>query len=144
MFRRWDPVSLFGQPKSLPAVKITGANFDSSTDLKQSTQQQLPGLPLCNSSAKNEMEGEVAGGPVLSGGTPEEASVEAAGSANQGLDQDKITLTAMDCDLTKIEPTKVDVSSLESISPETSDDDGDFLDLLVDTLDCDFDPELLI
>lgn len=112
----------------LPAVK-TGANFDSSTDnLKQ---PQLPSLPTCDPLVKTK-EGEEALGTVLSSGGPEEAPIEMATIATQALNQVE-TVDAKD-----------DVPIFESSSPESSHVDEDFLDLLVNTLDGDFDPDLLI
>lgn len=64
-------------------------------------------------------------------GTPDEASVEAT-EATATTDQDKAQdyASALESD------TSTDSSS--------DDDDGSFLDLLVDTLDGEFDPDLLL
>jgi hypothetical protein len=118
-------------------VKNTGANFDSE-DAGQGPKQQrwLPDLPTRKASAKGKVGGEDVGGKVPGSGSREDVPVEATAS----VDKDK-TPEEKEMD---ISPIKIDASSLESSSPECSDDDGDFLDLLVDTLDGEFDPELLI
>lgn len=110
----------------------SGANFDSSLDktvIKQPQQQeraQPSGLPTCDSTVKD-MRGE----EVVNSSTPDAMSVEATNTVNdvmihQGNNKDD------------------DPPTLESSSPESSDDDEDFLDLLVDTLDGEFDPQLMI
>ena len=110
----------------------SGANFDSSLDktvIKQHQQQertQLSGLPTCDSTVKDKK-----GEDVVNSSTPDVMSVEATNTVNdvmnhQGNSKDD------------------DPPTLESSSPESSDDDEDFLDLLVDTLDGEFDPQLMI
>mmetsp|Transcript_1148 Transcript_1148/g.2407 ORF Transcript_1148/g.2407 Transcript_1148/m.2407 type:complete len:91 (-) Transcript_1148:177-449(-) len=90
---------------------------------------------MSDSLVKNKESEEV--GSVVSSGSGDEASSEAEAAANEVANQET-TLKAVDFDVT------VDVSTLESGSLESSDDDTDFLDLLVDSLDGEFDPDLLI
>lgn len=72
--------------------------------------------------------------------TQDEASSEAQASVNADeLKNEETTFKAVGLGM-----TGMDVPTLESCSPETSDDDIDFLDLLVDSLDGEFDPDLLI
>ena len=133
--------------KSLPAVKITGANFDSSSkdiDLKQQQQKeeekQLPALPKCDPLVTTkEVDGMASGGSVVSdGGASEVVPTEATkGAMTQGT-MNQAPKTTEDVAALSVDP------SPPTCSPESSDDDGDFLDLLVDTLDGEFDPELLI
>ena len=110
----------------------SGANFDSSLDktvIKQHQQQekaQPSGLPTCDSMVKDKK-----GEEVVNSSTPDAMSVEATNKVNdvmihQGNNKDD------------------DPPTLESSSSESSDDDEDFLDLLVDTLDGEFDPQLMI
>lgn len=110
----------------------SGANFDSSLDktvIKQPQQQertQPSGLPTCDSTVKDKR-----GEEVVNSSTPDAMSVEATNTVNdvmihQGNNKDD------------------DPPTLESSSSESSDDDEDFLDLLVDTLDGEFDPQLMI
>lgn len=117
-------------------MKITGANFDSPKDnLKQ---EQLSALPKCNLSAKINEVGMVAGNAVSDSGALEEVPMEAATAATLALDPFQTAEVALS------QVASEEVPMLESSSPESTDDDGDFLDLLVDTLDGEFDPELLI
>jgi hypothetical protein len=114
-------------------VKITGANFNSSSGCNEQ-QQQLTGLLMCNSEVKNK-EG-VEDGSVLSSGSPDDASVSGGAFAvNTLMGQETAQVVGYSNDGTV---------HLESGTPDISDDDEDFLDLLVDTLDGDFDPNLLI
>ena len=110
----------------------SGANFYSSLDktvIKQPQQQeraQPSGLPTCDSTVKDKR-----GEEVVNSSTPDAMSVEATNKVNdvmihQGNNKDD------------------DPPTLESSSSESSDDDEDFLDLLVDTLDGEFDPQLMI
>ena len=123
--------SSFRQHLKLPAVK-SGALFESS-DMDKTVKQheqgmQLAGLPMCNSTVMNKGDGKV----VDSSSTPGFKSVEAV-AGNEVLNHQDSTSTL---------ETSLSESS-ESNSFESSDGD-DFLDLLVDTLDGEFDPELLI
>ena len=129
------PSLSFRQTLNLPAVKITGADSDlSSANIKQ---QQLSGLPMCDSMVTNKTSEEV-DNIAASSGTPDEASVEAV-SLNEMKDLDKTP------ELVDFVLTADDLSTLGgSSASDTSDDDEDFLDLLVDSLDGEFDPNLLL
>eukprot|EP01083_Nonionella_stella_P095511 268172_1 len=130
--------SSFRQSLKLPAVK-SGAFFDSSVDktVKQHYQgTKLAGLPTCDSEVMNkEGDGEVIvdGNVMSSSSSPDFMSVEAV-AGNEVLNHQDSTST--------LETSSS--SSSESGSFESSDDGDDFLDLLVDSLDGEFDPELLI
>lgn len=117
-------------------MKTTGANFDSSMDnLKQ---QQLSGLPMSSPLVKNKESEEV--GSMVDSDSQDEASSEAQASVNANeLKNQETSVKAVGLDTTGME-----VPTLECCSPESSDDDIDFLDLLVDSLDGEFDPDLLI
>jgi len=105
---------------TLPAVKIPGASSHSSSD---SQQQQLPVPPQLDSLAKPEAMDMKCG--TASGSTLGE--VHAGKATNDtGLD------------MAKEEISKVD----EGSALDLSDEDEDFLDLLVDTFDMEFDPTL--
>merc|ERR1712008_337525 len=113
------------------AVKITGANSDSSLDhIKQ--QQQVSVLPVCDSLVKDREGQEV--DSIVRSGTPEEAPVEVNTFAtNQNEMQESVECV----------PGKDNVFTSEGSDASYLDDiDGDFLDLLVDTLDGEFDPNL--
>eukprot|EP00579_Thalassiosira_antarctica_P015133 CAMPEP_0201944784 /NCGR_PEP_ID=MMETSP0903-20130614/53571_1 /ASSEMBLY_ACC=CAM_ASM_000552 /TAXON_ID=420261 /ORGANISM="Thalassiosira antarctica, Strain CCMP982" /LENGTH=403 /DNA_ID=CAMNT_0048487839 /DNA_START=133 /DNA_END=1345 /DNA_ORIENTATION=- len=122
------------KPLNLQAVKITGADSDSSTD--NIKQQQLSGLPMCDSMVKNKTSEEV-DSIAASSGTPDEASVEAV-SLNEMKDLDKTP------ELVDFVLTADDLSTLGGSSASDTSDDEDFLDLLVDSLDGEFDPNLLL
>ena len=113
----------------------SGALFESS-DIDKTVKQheqdmQLAGLPTCDSTVMNKGDGEVEDG---SNSTPDFKSVEATVVGKEGLNHQDSTSTL-----------EASSTSGESSSFESSDDDGDdFLDLLVDSLDGEFDPELLI
>lgn len=68
-------------------------------------------------------------------GTPNEASVEAT-EATATTDQDKAQDYAS--------ALESDTSTDSNTDSSSDDDDGSFLDLLVDTLDGEFDPDLLL
>ena len=126
--------SSFRQHLKLPAVK-SGALFESS-DMDKTVKQheqdmQLAGLPTCDSEMMSKGDGEV----VDSSSTPDFKSVEAV-AGNEVLNHQDSTFT--------LETSSTSESS-ESSSFESSDDDSDdFLDLLVDSLDGEFDPDLMI
>eukprot|EP01083_Nonionella_stella_P207657 754155_1 len=127
--------SSFRQNLKLPAVKSGALLFDSSgkdkTDKQHEQGMQLAGLPMCDSKVMNKGDGEM----VVDGSssTPDFMSVEAV-AGNEVLNHQDSTST--------LETSSS--SSSESGSFESSDDGDDFLDLLVDSLDGEFDPELLI
>ena len=114
----------------------SGALFESS-DMDKTVKQheqdmQLAGLPMCNSTVMNEGEGKVV--EDGSSSTPGFKSVEAV-AGNEVLNHQDSTSTL---------ETSLSESS-ESNSFESSDDGSDdFLDLLVDSLDGEFDPDLMI
>jgi len=115
----------------------SGALFDSSSiykTVKQHEQDmQLAGLPTCDSEMMSKGDGEVIVNDDSSS-TPDFKSVEAV-AGNEVLNHQDSTST--------LETSSTESS--ESSSFESSDDDSDdFLDLLVDSLDGEFDPELLI
>ena len=115
----------------LPAVKIAGANFDSSAGemTERRGGQHLPCFPTTCDSKARAGGGDEVGGLVTSGRVIREGAAPAEPSA------------LADRDTT---PHVVRTSG-EISSSESSDDDGeDFLDLLVDTLAGDFDPDLFI
>lgn len=128
--------SSFRHTLKLPAVKSGALLFDSSgkdkTDKQHEQGMQLAGLPMCDSKVMNKGDGEM----VVDGSssTPDFMSVEAV-AGNEVLNHQDSTTT--------LETSSE--SSESSSSFESNDDDGDiFLDLLVDSLDGEFDPELLI
>jgi hypothetical protein len=128
-----------------PAVLIAGATVDSSTTMMtddkmidserqllqgvEEEEKQLLGLPKHDPTAK--MTGE--------GGVVDEFGVLTSGQA---------IIEGMVLDELKLPPQEVVVTTEGGEGGSTSDlssDDEDFLDLLVDTLDCgDFDPELFV
>jgi len=115
----------------------SGAFFESS-DMNKTVKQhdqdmQLVGLPTCDSEMMSKGDGK----PIVdvSSSTPDFKSVEAV-AGNEVLNHQDSTAT--------LETSSTSESS-ESSSFDSSDDDGDdFLDLLVDSLDGEFDPALLI
>lgn len=107
----------------LPAVKITGATSDSPTDI---AQQQLPLLPVLDSFVMTE--GVEEAGITVNKGTACEEVVEEV-CMDSGTDDEK---------------TQDAVSAPQGNLDLESDEDGEFLDLLVDTLDTEFDPSLLL
>lgn len=122
----------------LPAVKIAGAYDDSSTDeTERWVEQRLPGLlPALDSEVKT-MEGvEEVGEQQVSGRVIIQGEVAPPGSS----------ANPSDLGATHEASPHVVHTSGESSSSESSedDDDEDFLDLLVDSFDGDFDPELFI
>jgi len=131
------PVHPLSDNLKLPAVK-SGAFFESS-DMNKTVKQheqdmQLAGLPTCDSTVMSKGDGEVV--EDGSSSTPDIKSVEAV-AGNEVLKHQDSTST--------LETSSTSESSSESTSFESSDDDSDdFLDLLVDSLDGEFDPALLI
>ena len=101
-------------------------------DGSNSKQQQIPGLPVCYPQVMNK------GGEDMEGveGTPGEASVGATQEAMATKDQEKAQDYAS--------ALESDTSTDSSTDSSSDDDDGSFLDLLVDTLDGEFDPDLLL
>ena len=114
----------------------SGALFDSS-DMDKTVKQhdqdmQLAGLPTCDSTVMNEGDGKVI--VDVSSSTPDFKSVEDVVAGNEVLSHQDSTTTV-----------ETSSTSGESSSFESSDDDSDdFLDLLVDSLDGEFDPALMI
>jgi len=124
-----------------PAVLIAGATVDSSTTtmmtndkmidderlLLHGEEEQLLGLPKHDPTAKMTEEG----------GVVDEFGLLTSGQAIiQGMVLEELEL-----------PPRVVVTTEvgEGSTSDLSSDDEDFLDLLVDTLDCgDFDPELFV
>lgn len=106
-------------------MKITGAPSDSSTVDTQ--RRQVLALPVLESFEKVKGEGEVGG--VVSTGTPDETLVEAVQMAEH-KDSERINDGVGACG-----------SSNDSSLTE---EDGEFLDLLCDTLEKDFNPDLLL
>jgi len=118
-------------------VKITGATkIDSSsivTEQVEQQQKQPTGLPACDSSEKNkEMMVEV--GSIASSGTttPDATSVEV--TPVTGVMEHDQTQEVADGVLAQDNMPALDDSM----------NDADLLDLLVDTLDGEFDPNLLV
>jgi len=122
-------------------VKITGANFDSKgveaaavvPKVQAEEQQQhgkFPGLPVRSSKVKVEGVGMEVGTVAKGADAVASSSGIVAGAPTPEVGA---AVCAVD-----------DATSLESSSPESSDDDEDLLDLLVDTLDGEFDPDLMI
>ena len=136
MMGLWSRSSSIRQNLKLPAVK-SGAFFESS-DIDKTVKQheqdmQLAGLPTCDSEVMSNGDGEA----VVDGSssTSDIKSVEAV-AGNEVLNHQDSTTT--------LETSSTSESS-DSSSFESSDDDSDdFLDLLVDSLDGEFDPALLI
>lgn len=120
-----------GQPKSLPAVKITGAAFDSSststTVVNGPVQQQF--LPKRDPSEEERESKD-------SCPTPGPAPVEVAAGLNEVSGVESLVVAGGD-------ETKDDVA-FACAADLNAEDDGDFLDLLVDTFDGDFDPDLYL
>ena len=114
------------QPIILPAVK-SGALFDSMDKTIVNNQQeqekvQLSGLPTCDSTV-----------------TKTEKKEDTMNSSGSTPDIDTMSVEAEITVLSQVN----DITTSDSSSTESTDDE-DFLDLLVDTLDGEFDPELLI
>mmetsp|Transcript_1374 Transcript_1374/g.3023 ORF Transcript_1374/g.3023 Transcript_1374/m.3023 type:complete len:358 (-) Transcript_1374:184-1257(-) len=126
------------------AVKITGAtNFDSSVERVEQQQQQPTGLPLCDSLEKNkemvEVGSVVSSGLVdvdssVSSGTPDALSVDVTLTAETNQEQNQ---EMTDVTLNPDNASTLDLDPMLSIDPIN--DDEDLLDLLVDTLDGEFD-----
>lgn len=116
-------------------MKITGASYpDSSVDNVK--QQQLSGLPSCDSGGSNEEGGEDRG--IVDGGIPDELSDEAAltSGVNDHGTQDSVDRFA--------EKDNSFVNEEFGLTSADASSGDDLLDLLVDTLDGEFDPNLLI
>mmetsp|Transcript_31058 Transcript_31058/g.59002 ORF Transcript_31058/g.59002 Transcript_31058/m.59002 type:complete len:374 (-) Transcript_31058:377-1498(-) len=118
------------------AVKITGATkIDSSsivTEQVEQQQKQPTGLPACDSSEKNkEMMVEV--GSIASSGTttPDVTSVEVTPVTE-----------VKEHDQTQVADGVLAQDNMPAL--DDSMNDADLLDLLVDTLDGEFDPNLLV
>jgi len=111
-------------------VKITGADSSLADAVEQ---QQPPVVPTCNPVAKNK-EADEEGGSVSS-------SVAQEGGLNEMTAKNEAEIhDAMD----PIAIKDMAHPPQAVVTPESSEDDGDLLDLLVDTLDGEFDPNLLI
>lgn len=106
-------------------MKITGATSNSSMDTQQ--RQQLPTLPVLNSLVKIQETEEVCS--IVSSGTSGEKSSEVA-CLSEAADKEKEKEGKSSCG--------------GSTALDLSDDDEDFLDLLVDTFEGEFDPNLLL
>lgn len=99
-------------------------------------RQQLSGLPACNPVVEGEKGGEIEG--MASCGVQDGVSIEAASLKDE---KDKEQMEEVP------DPPLVACATPsfnELISQDSSTDDADLLDLLVDTLDGEFDPNLLI
>jgi len=114
-------------------VKITGANLNSSHGRNE--QQQLTGLLVCNSEVTNK-EGVEAGSNVSSG-SPDDVFVDGGSIVVNTLMEGQEIAQVVGCS------ESTGAAHSQSGTAETSEEE-DFLDLLVDTLDGDFDPNLLI
>jgi hypothetical protein len=137
-------------------VKIAGANFDSSKDetTERWEEQRHPApLPACDSRAKTTKTGSEVGGRAISSADVR-VGAASAGRAAASANQDAAPhVTSASSEISSSESTDDDneeaashvmfASSVSSCS-ESDDDEKDFLDLLVDTLDGDFDPDLFI
>jgi len=116
-------------------VKITGATkIDSSSVVEHVEQQQKQptGLPVCDSLEKNKEE-MVEVGSIANGGTSPDAAPVEVTPVTEVMEQDQ-TQEVMDVVLAQDNLSTLDDSM----------NDADLLDLLVDTLDGEFDPNLLI
>ena len=108
------------------------SRMDNQTVKQHEQDMQLAGLPTCDSEMMSKGDGEVI--VNVSNSTPGFKSVEAVAGNEVYTHQD--STSTLETSSTK---------SSESSSFESSDDDSDdFLDLLVDSLDGEFDPALLI
>jgi len=117
-------------------VKITGANSASSAD---NVQQQPSGLPPRVSLAKNEGVGERVA-VTANVNAPPGVVVEVKKSS----DQDGKACDS-GCDEAELVLAEDDAVVLEgTILPDSCDGNDGYLDLLVDALDGEFDPNLLI
>jgi len=123
-------------------VKITGANSDASTD-NTKQQQQLSRISMCDPLVKDKESEEV--GSIINGDTTEVAPIDMTEvvsidmtSVNEMVYEGK-NPEGLDSPVTNGNESKPD----RNIASELG-DDGDFLDLLVDTLDGEFDLDLLI
>lgn len=116
-------------------MKITGVSNQGSS-AESVERQQLSGLPACDPVAEGEKAGEIEG--MASCGAQDGVSIEAA-SLKDKKDEEQVGEVA--------HPPLVEGATpifSESILHDSSNDDADLLDLLVDTLDGEFDPNLLI
>ena len=125
-------------------MKITGAHPDSSKDLLRDTdkkQQQPSALPLSDPKVTGKGDGEEIGGDGISEGSPDdvvsvvEASEVKEYQKNLSSDVDEGHSDA---------PSSLGSVTSDSSDADSSDDDEAYLDILVDSLDGDYDPELLI
>jgi len=116
-------------------VKITGVSNQGSS-AESVEPQQLSGLPARDPVAEGEKVGEIEG--MASCGVQDGLSIEVA-SLKDKKDEEQVEEV--------VHPPLVAGAApifSESISHDSSNDDADLLDLLVDTLDGEFDPNLLI
>mmetsp|Transcript_2881 Transcript_2881/g.4978 ORF Transcript_2881/g.4978 Transcript_2881/m.4978 type:complete len:101 (-) Transcript_2881:213-515(-) len=98
---------------------------------QQQQQQQIPALPKRTSSASDSESGE-----KVSVGMADDVSEAKSVSSDDTKNQVSIQEAVME--------DSCGGSISGSSGSETSDNDEDFLDLLVDTLDGEFDPNLLL
>lgn len=108
-------------------MKITGATQDPPKDIP-SGQQQRPVLPASASSATEKGAGKAAG--VM----PQEAVTAGTDASGAVQDEPKDPL----------ESAVLSPDDLALTGASTPCDDGDFLDLLTETLDGEFDPSLFV
>jgi hypothetical protein len=134
----------------LPAVEIAGANFDSfkdETTERWGEKRPSAHLPERDSRAKTTKGGNEVGGQVSSS---EDVRVREAASADREVaphvifTSGEISSPEASDDDNQEAASHCMFTSSESSFSESDDDDKDFLDLLVDSLDCDFDPDLFV
>ncbi len=116
-------------------MKITGANDDSpSVDLIKQQEERLSEIPQCDSMVMIKK-----GGGEMGCSASSDLRLE----DDHSSDQESTSTQADSTDSSEVlnEVTSVERSSSESSDDDT--DDEDFLDLLVNTLDGEFDPDLL-
>lgn len=112
-------------------MKITGATDEDSAE--RVGRRRPSGLPLVGPAVNQEEGGEVEG--IAGGGAPDVAPGEAV-SLNEVNEQAQLA--------SQFSANDEDAGLGEYILPDPSSEDVDLLDLLVDTLDGEFDPSIFI
>lgn len=123
-------------------MKITGANSDTSTD-NTKQQQQLSRIPMCDPLVNDKKSEEV--GSITNGDTTEEVPIDMTDVVSISVASvNKIEHEGKNSEELESPVTNGNESKRDRNIPSELGDDKDFLDLLVDTLDGDFDLDLLI
>ena len=127
-------------------MKITGANFYSSTmdEIKRQhevhEEQQLSNIPKSDSTAMSKSGGELDVGCLVSlSGVSRDGEVLPSSSDQESTTTKGGSTVGDDCEVTSVERS----ASESSCSSEDNTDDEDFLDILANSLDEEFDLEMV-